>query len=849
MSTNHRTGPDALKRNPKPPQKPKKKKKMTWKKGMLWLFFTVAFAIFCAIAGYLWIMLNGERILKESDNKYGIMSETSIIYDVNNKEVGKLYAENREPVELKDVPKMLQDAFIATEDRRFNEHQGVDLWSIGRAAVKDIIARSKVEGGSTITQQLAKNLFLSHDKTFFRKATEVSIALALENHNTKEEILAMYLNRIFFGKNAYGIKAASIRYFGKSNLNDLKLWEMATLAGIPKAPSNYNPLSNPEKSKERRGIVLKLMYDQGYITKAQMDEAALVEYDPEQSSDAKNVESPFVDYALVEAMEKTKKTEEELRRGGYKIYTTMDLNAQKIMETAFANDDFFEKSKDAQLMQGAMVIMDHRNGSIVAMVGGRDYVRKGLNRVTVPRQPGSTFKPIASYGPALETGNFFPWSTVRDDKQCFGKYCPRDLGSNKYIGAVSFTDALKRSINLPSVWLLNEVGIDKGVKFAESLGIPMKKEDRNLAIALGGLTYGASPLQMANAFSAFANGGKLNTTYSISKITDSEDKVIYEMKKPEMKQVMRPQTAYYMTDVLQQVVTDGTGKRAKFSHPVAGKTGTTQHGIPGFSSSANRDVWFVGYTTEWTGAVWMGYDKTDRDHVVKQGSGQAATLFKEVMSKALAKHKPSNFKKPEGIEEVKPPQAVSGLMASYSASSQSVTLNWGEVASDKPLTYRVYRKESTESKFTMVSELASNAYEDIEVVPNAQYEYYVTAYSAAMKLETPPSSKVKIKIENDLPPITVPNQPDPNNPNVDPNNPGTVDPNDPWGNPDPNAPDPNNPTPNSNPDPNGQTGDQTGTVNGLPGNDIGLDNGDGKNNGKGKERGKGHQKEKDGNID
>ncbi|WP_314587804.1 PBP1A family penicillin-binding protein [Paenibacillus terrigena] len=834
----------------KPKSKSKGRKPFTWKKGLLLLFFTIAIAVFCAIAGYLWIILNGERILKENGDKYEVMDEASIIYDVNKTEVTKLYVENREPVTFDEIPEMVRNAFIATEDRRFNEHQGVDLWSIGRAAVKDVIARSKVEGGSTITQQLAKNLFLSHDKTFFRKATEVSIALALENHKTKDEILEMYLNRIFFGKGAYGIKAASKRYFGKSDLKDLEIWEIATLAAMPKAPSSYNPLSNPEKSKERRGVVLKLMADQGYITQAQMNEAAKVDYNPDAQTETKRVSSAFIDYAIDEAGDKTGLTEDELYRGGYKIYTTLVPEAQNAVEEEFANDDNFEKSKDDQQMQGSMVIMDQHTGGLVAMAGGRDYIRKGLNRAKVPRQPGSTFKPIASYGPALDTGNYFPWSTLRDDKQSFGDYSPSDLGSNKYIGPVSFTYALQKSINLPSVWLLNEIGVKTGFDFAKKLGIPLVPEDRNLTIALGGLTYGASPIQMATAYSAFANGGYYDPAHSVLEVVDRDNKSVYSFDEGKGERVMKEQTSYYMTNVLQEVVNNGTGKSAKISgRPTAGKTGTTQHGIKGFKSSGNRDVWFVGYTPEWTGAVWMGYDKTDRDHVVKKGSGQAASLFKKVMTKALANKKKGDFSKPTGVVEEKVKQdKVNGLVASYAAATQSVTLNWSALSGDNQPTYRIYRKESTESKFSMVGEVTSNSYEDIQVVPNAQYEYYVTAFLANVNLETDPSAKVSIKIDNDLPDIE--------QPPVDPNNPVT-DPNENGGNGDGSDPSTENPDGNGNvtPDPgtpdnsNGGWVDQgTGTTDQgtiVPDNN-GNGNGDNQGRGKGKDKDKG--KDKQGNT-
>lgn len=250
----------------------RKRKKISGKRLAWTLFFTAAFAIFVALAGYLFIMVSGERILQANFDKMSV-NETSKVYDRNGEEISELSIEKRDPVDEEDIPQILKDAFIATEDKRFYEHNGVDLWAIGRAAVTDIMARSLVEGGSTISQQLAKNVFLTRDKTFFRKATEMSIALAIERNYSKDEILTMYLNRTWFGYQNYGIQTASEFYFGKSDLNELELWEVATLAAIPKGPSAYNPAGNPNDSKERRGVVLQLMYDQGYISKEEMDEA------------------------------------------------------------------------------------------------------------------------------------------------------------------------------------------------------------------------------------------------------------------------------------------------------------------------------------------------------------------------------------------------------------------------------------------------------------------------------------------------------------------------------------------------------------------------------------------------
>jgi penicillin-binding protein 2A len=741
------------------------------RKALIWLFFVALFAIVCAVVGYLLIILNGERILNANINKLNL-DKASIVVDQGGKQVAKLYVSegNREFVSINNIPKQVQDAFVATEDKRFYEHSGVDLIGIGRALVKDIIARSAVEGASTITQQLAKNLFLNADKTVFRKGTEASIALALEQKKSKEEILELYLNRIYFGEGQYGLKTAAKYYFNISDLNKLELWQIATLAGIPKAPSNYNPIKNPERSMERRAVVLKLMFDQGLITAAEKEAAAKEIYKPSSSTKKKSNYLTYLDYVVDEAKEKTGRTEEELLSAGYTITTAINMKAQKVMETEFAKNSNFEGSKDEIEVQGAMVIMDQNDGSLIAMVGGRDYEKKGWNRVTKKRQPGSSFKPIAAYGPAIETGNYFPWSTVQDVKQCFNDYCPSNSNKVQYRGAIPMKEAIKESRNVSAVWLLNEIGVSKGMSFAEKLGIKLPAEDRNLATALGGLTDGVTPLQMARAYGAFANGGKLQDPHSILSIVDSRGKTIYEYKAVKAKQVMSESTAYYVTDLLQGVLQPGgTGVRAKFgSRQIAGKTGTTQAGIPGFKTSGNRDAWFVGYTPEWTAAVWYGYDITNEKHYLKQSSGQAAAMFAAVMSKALEGVDRKSFPVPKDLQKEDKLNAVSGIIAAYSPELVSVELSWAPIQG-KGITYKVYRKEQGEAEFKLLAETADPAYDDLAILPDQTFSYYVTAYQAESKLESEPSEQVTVTITTgmEVTPSPIAESPSPD-PSLDP---------------------------------------------------------------------------------
>ncbi|WP_027084809.1 PBP1A family penicillin-binding protein [Cohnella panacarvi] len=713
------------------------------KRALIWLFFILLFAVVLAVVGYLLVILNGERILTANINKLNL-DTASIVVDRNGKEVAKLYVSegNREFVPIGEMPKLLTDAFVATEDKRFYEHSGIDLLGIGRALVKDVIARSAVEGASTITQQLAKNLFLNADKTLFRKGTEASIALALENHKSKDEILELYLNRIYFGKGQYGVKTAAKYYFNVSDLNKLEIWQIATLAGIPKAPNVYNPLSNPERSMERRAVVLKLMLDQGLITEKERDAAAKVEFNPKNVKEANGKYRSYLDYVIEEAKDKTGLTEEELRSSGYTIKTTIDTKAQTAMETAFANDSLFETSKDGTKAQAAMVIMDQHDGAIVAMLGGRDY--QGYNRVTERRQPGSAFKPIAVYGPAIESGKFFPWSTVQDVKQCFNGYCPTNSnGKNKYRGEIPMSLAIKESRNVSAVWLLNEIGVKTGTAFANNLGIKLEPDDRNLAMALGGLTYGATPLQMAGAYAAFANGGKLQDPHSVLSITDRYGDEVYVYKAPKAERVMSETTAYYLTELMKGVVQKGgTGVNAAISgRTVAGKTGTTQNP----NGPGNRDIWFVGYTPEWTAAVWTGFDKTDATHHLSTSSGEAAKMFSAVMSKALDGKKKLSFPVPDNLKEEEKLPGIDGLMAAYSETTRSVHLEWTK-AEGEGLTYKIYRKEASEAGFGELGEVPDTVLDDMTIEPGKTYTYYVTAYQAAKKLESEPSEQATLDI-------------------------------------------------------------------------------------------------------
>ncbi|TDF99553.1 transglycosylase domain-containing protein [Paenibacillus piri] len=746
MATNKKT--TAGKTKPK-----KKKQKFSVGKALMFAFVSAVLALICALGVYIFIIINGDKILKENIDKLD-MDEASHVYDVNENEVAVLYRENREIVQPEDIPDKLKQAFIATEDKRFGEHSGIDFLGIGRALVKDIVARSAVEGGSTITQQLAKNVFLSSNKTFFRKATEMSIAVALENNYGKDDILTKYLNRIFFGNRVYGVKAAAKKYFGVSDLKKLELWQMATLAAIPKAPTAYNPISNPERSKERRSVVLKLMEEQKYITAEERAKADAVEYVPPKETAGSKDYLAFLDYVINEANDLYGMSEDDLLRNGYKIYTTMDANAQKLIEQTFANDKFFQKDGPEQKMQGAMAIINHKDGGLVGISGGRDYVVRGLNRATVMQQPGSSIKPILVYAPALESGKFTPYSMLEDKEANYNGYTPRNY-DGVYRGQVNMFEAVKRSINAPAVWLLKENGLKYSMKFAENMGIPLDPvKDANLAISLGGMTNGATPVQMAAAYGAFANNGYLNTTHSIVKIINDQGTQVAAFKQERNAPVMSAKTAYYMTLLMQSVVEPGgTGAAAKFERPLAGKTGSTQNVIKGLEKY-NRDLWFTGYTPEWSAAVWLGFDKPDAKHYVTMSSGAPAIIFKEVMQKALAKRTMTKFNKPDGVEDpVAPPKGVADLKAEYVKDSRAVIVNW--TAAGEGVSYQVFRKEDKDKDFPAEPLLSTTVSEvrDITVTPGATYQYAVASVNPGSGASGGMSAAVTVSIplDNGLP--------------------------------------------------------------------------------------------------
>ncbi|MEC0173144.1 PBP1A family penicillin-binding protein [Paenibacillus graminis] len=536
---------------------------------------------------------------------------------------------------LEEMPELLVETFLAVEDQRFYSHQGLDYPGILRAALHNTLRLSASEGGSSITQQLARNLYLNRDKNMLRKLKEASIALALEKRLPKKEILQLYLNQIYMGQGQYGVKSAAEYYFGITQLKELEIWQIAALAAIPKGPSVYNPGAEGERSKGRRDLVLQIMQQRGLITHKEMVTAMNKEFQPVERAKAKRIGDSYIDAALKEASRLTGHSLEELRTGGYTIVTGMKPAAQQVLEESFGNPEFFPPDGTTQQVEAAMAIINHHTGDVVALTGGRQPSLGGINRAIIDaRQPGSAFKPVIDYGPALESGRFTPDSMLPDRKETYGDYSPDNL-NGIYRGQVNMSLALQQSINAPAVWLLKQVGIPSARSFAAKLGVALPPEDNNLSIALGGLHTGVSPLKMAQAYSVFASGGIFHEAHTVRSIADAEGRTLYTYT-PTHRQVISQRTAASMTVMLRNVVNNGTGAKARMNLPVAGKTGTTQAGLPGVTGKANRDLWFAGYTPDLTAAVWMGFDRTDKDNYMTAGSGKAAGLFSAVMNKVYA---------------------------------------------------------------------------------------------------------------------------------------------------------------------------------------------------------------------
>ena len=624
-----------------------------------------------------------KRLIDELPSISGLENYTpnivTKIFDRNGRVISELFIERRVLVPLREIPVDLQNAVLAIEDNDFYKHWGISIKGILRAFIKNILKGRTVQGGSTITQQLSKTIFLTSERTISRKIKEVLLTIQLEREYTKEEILQLYINQIYLGAGGYGAESASKIYFGKS-VRNLNLAEAALIAGLPKAPNYYSPLKNAKRAEKRRAVVLSRMRELGYITKEQEDQANKVPVPTEKHVEEQNSGHYFIEYLRM--LLEPKYGTNILHKGGLKIYTTLDIKMQEIAEKVLNEslDKFdknqiavFEKEKvEPKKVQGAIMAIDPATGAIRVMVGGRDFEETKFNRaVQAKRQAGSSFKTFV-YTAAIDTKLMTP-ATVLEDKQMVyvfddskWKLVSRNLSyvenlaekmnigdvinpmkvwypvnyGGKYRGTVLLREALAKSINTCAIEVINKIGPNVVIDYARKMGIKSPLTN-TLSLALG--SSDVTLQEMVSAFGTLASGGVKTEPYFITKIIDKDGRIL-EDNIPIEKEILSPQTSFIMTNLLKGVVDKGSGYAAKqLGRPCAGKTGTSNDSV---------DAWFVGYTTQMVAGVWVGYDdRTSLGNKVT-GGNLACPIWTKFMKEALEGYPIVDFYEPQngGIE-------------------------------------------------------------------------------------------------------------------------------------------------------------------------------------------------------
>ena len=570
--------------------------------------------------------------------------------------IGEFFIEKRKIVSLDRIPHHLVQAFIAGEDARFFHHKGLDYIAIFRALSRNIFSGEIVQGGSTITQQVVKSILLSPEKSFTRKIREAILAFKIEKYLSKEEILFLYLNQIYLGQGAYGVATAAENYFGKS-VEELNLAESALLAGLPQAPSKYSPYHHPEQAIRRQTYILNRMVEEGFISYGEVMKALQTPLKIKSKQNSFIEKAPyFVEHVRRYVEEKYGK--EALYKNGLQVYTTIDTDFQKIAQEAVESGlKEIEKrqkylSSDIPFsLEGALVCFDLETGYVKAMVGGRDFRKSQFNRATqARRQTGSAFKPIV-YASALDKG-YTPASVIVDAPIIFEwgdkKWKPKNF-EEKFLGPTTLRNAIAHSVNIVTVKIAQDVGIDYIKDYAQKLGISFPLQN-DLSMALGSSSI--SLYELTKVYAVFANQGNAFRPIFIKKILDRDGNLLEENlplfypKEPfNEERILSPQTAYIMTNLLEGVVQNGTGWRAKtLGRPVAAKTGTTDQFL---------DAWFIGYTQEFITGIWVGFDEERSLGENETGSRTASPIWVTFMSKILKDRPVKDFPIPEGIEFMK----------------------------------------------------------------------------------------------------------------------------------------------------------------------------------------------------
>ena len=596
------------------------------------IFLLIGLTFSLIVGGYLFYIAKTTNVA----DLQNALKATTIIYDKDGNQAGSLTGQKGTYVELDAISENLQNAVVATEDRSFYKNSGINY---GRFFLA-ILTAGRSGGGSTITQQLAKNAYLSQDQTVERKAKEFFLALEINKKYSKKEILTMYLNNAYFGNGIWGIEDASKKYFGVS-ASELTLDQSAVLAGMLKGPEIYNPLYSVENATNRRNTVLQNMVAAGYIDQATADQSAAVDIHG-QLIDAYEGKSEdyrypsYFDAVINEAVNEYGLTEEDIIKNGYRIYTEMDQNYQASMQVIYDNVDLFPVAEDGTRAESGSVALDPKTGGVRAIVGrvasDQDVGFRSYNYATQSaRSPGSTIKPLVVYSPAVANG----WSTNKEldnTTKVYGSYTVDNYGGIQGSPTVPMYQALAESLNLPAVATANELGLNTVFDYGTKFGLNMDKVDRSLGVALGsGVT--TNPLQMAQAYGTFANDGVMNDAHLITKIENASGQVV-KSHSQKSKRVLSSSANKKMTNMMLGTFTNGTGvNAAPYGYTMAGKTGTTE---TDFNPDLSGDQWIIGYTPDVVISQWLGFPKTDETHYLTGTSAETASvIFRNVANSVL----------------------------------------------------------------------------------------------------------------------------------------------------------------------------------------------------------------------
>lgn len=596
------------------------------------IFLLIGLTFSLVVGGYLFYIAKTTNVA----DLQNALKATTIIYDKDGNQAGSLTGQKGTYVELDAISEDLQNAVVATEDRSFYKNSGINY---GRFFLA-ILTAGRSGGGSTITQQLAKNAYLSQDQTVERKAKEFFLALEINKKYSKKEILTMYLNNAYFGNGVWGIEDASKKYFGVS-ASELTLDQSAVLAGMLKGPEIYNPLYSVENATNRRNTVLQNMVAAGYIDQATADQSAAVDIHG-QLIDAYEGKSEdyrypsYFDAVINEAVNEYGLTEEDIIKNGYRIYTEMDQNYQASMQVIYDNVDLFPVAEDGTRAESGSVALDPKTGGVRAIVGrvasDQDAGFRSYNYATQSaRSPGSTIKPLVVYSPAVANG----WSTNKEldnTTKVYGNYTVDNYGGIQGSPTVPMYQALAESLNLPAVATANELGLNTVFDYGKKFGLNMDNVDKSLGVALGsGVT--TNPLQMAQAYGTFANDGVMNDAHLITKIENASGQVV-KSHSQKSKRVLSSSANKKMTNMMLGTFTNGTGvNAAPYGYTMAGKTGTTE---TDFNPDLSGDQWVIGYTPDVVISQWLGFPKTDETHYLTGTSAETASvIFRNVANSVL----------------------------------------------------------------------------------------------------------------------------------------------------------------------------------------------------------------------